>query len=131
MGARFARRLRVLLAELARRQAVLAFKQVAHHPAAGKALLLSDLLYRLTRRRQLLRGFAQAQPGDVLHKADAHLFAEQTREPGLRNKLRGGYLLQRQAPLIVGVDSRHHSVNSLAPAFGSARRLGGEGTAEA
>jgi hypothetical protein len=29
----------VLLAELARRQAVLAFKQVAHHPAAGEALL--------------------------------------------------------------------------------------------
>ena len=67
------------MAKLARRQTVFTFKQVAHHPTAGKALLLSDLLYRFTRHRQLLSSFTQAKPGDVLHKADAHLFAEQTR----------------------------------------------------
>jgi hypothetical protein len=118
----------VLLAELARRHAVLAFKQVAHHSAAGEALFAGDLLYRLRvvvswsaawRRRSAVRYCTKLTP--PLCETDV------TARP--RRQTRGRHLLQREAALIVGVDPRHHAGYSPAPFFGSARRLGDEGTA--
>ena len=116
--------LRLLLAKLSRRDAVLALKQIAHNAGTGEAVILRHLLNRAAGSQQLLGGFAETQGGNVLHEANADLFMEQARKPGLRDKFGGSQFLQRDPPLIVGFDARYHVGNSSAPVLGAAAQAG-------
>ncbi len=66
----------MLFTILARRHAVLALKQVTHHSRTGKPLFAGNLLDRFAGGRQLVCRVAQTQRGEILDKADAHLFAK-------------------------------------------------------